>query len=179
MRVVAGSAKGRRIEVPPDDSVRPTGERVREAVFNALYSAGGIAGAHVLDLFAGSGAMGIEALSRGAAHVTFVERSTGAIDVLRRNVDALELGDDATIVALDALTFLDTAGSFDVAILDPPYRFDRWADVLDRVHAEVIVVESDRVIPLGHSWESFKQGRYAATVVELARRADSSTEGPE
>ena len=75
MRVVAGTARGRRLAAPRDDAVRPTGDRVREAVFNALHSQGAVVDAAVLDLFAGTGALGIEALSRGAAHATFVECS--------------------------------------------------------------------------------------------------------
>lgn len=168
MRIVAGSARGRRLQSPPGSDTRPTTDRVREAVFNSLNSAGVIAGATVLDLFAGSGAMGLEALSRGASAAIFVESAPAALKVLRANIDDLGFGDAATIVPADALAYLDAAPRVDVAVCDPPYSFDDWPAILDRLDAEVVVVESDRPVALGERWASFKQGRYAATVVELA-----------
>ena len=145
---------------------------MREAVFNSLYSAGAIDGVSVLDLFAGSGAMGLEALSRGATDVTFVESSAAALGVLRSNIETLGFSDSATVLAVDALRYIDNAESFDVVVLDPPYDFDGWADLLTVVKAEVIVIESNRSIELGDRWASFKQGQYGATVVELARAVD-------
>lgn len=173
MRIIAGSARGRRLVVPEGEIVRPTGDRVREAAFNSLYSAGAIEGVTVLDLFAGSGAMGLEALSRGADHVTFVDASPIAIDAVQTNVDALGFAERATVRRADAMTYVASSPAVDVAILDPPYPFDEWSTLLGQVPAEVVVVESDREIELGPRWESFKCGRYAATVVELARAVRS------
>jgi 16S rRNA (guanine966-N2)-methyltransferase len=178
MRIVAGTARGRRLHPPEGDGTRPTSDRVREAVFNSLFSADAIEGALVLDLFAGSGAMGLEALSRGAAFVTFVESSPIALRVLRENIDLLEFGDECTVLPVDAMRYLETAPRFDLAIFDPPYPFDQWPGLLANVHAEVIVVESDRVIDLGTRWASFKQARYAGTVVELARVIGDSPSAP-
>ena len=93
MRVVAGSARGRRLQTPPGLDVRPTTDRVREATFNALGSMGVVDGARVLDLFAGSGALGIEALSRGAEHVTFVDTSPRALEAVRANLAGCGLDD--------------------------------------------------------------------------------------
>src|SRR5436309_16131800 len=125
MRVVAGSAGGLRLVAPAGPATRPTSDRVREATFNALGSLGAIEDRDVLDLFAGSGAMGIEALSRGAAHVTFVESDGRALQAIRTNLDTTALADRATVVAGDALTFVRTCGRrFDLAVLDPPYAFD-------------------------------------------------------
>ena len=93
MRVVSGELRGRRIESPVGDATRPTTDKVREAVFNALGSAGILDGATVLDLFAGTGAMGIEALSRGAQRCVFVERDRNALATLRRNIDSLGLAE--------------------------------------------------------------------------------------
>ena len=112
MRVVAGSARGRRLESPPGSAVRPTSDRVREAVFNALVSLEAqeglvvIEGASVLDLFAGSGAMGVEALSRGADHVVFVDQARSVLDVARRNAVACGFEDRAELVCADALAYL-------------------------------------------------------------------------
>jgi 16S rRNA (guanine966-N2)-methyltransferase len=171
MRVVAGTARGRKLQAPPGRDVRPTGDRVREAVFNALGSLGVIEGATFLDLFAGTGALGIEALSRGAATVTFVERERAVADVVARNLASLDLGERATVVQADALRWLDgTRDDFDVALLDPPYAFDGWPSLLGRVPADLVVIESDRTIAPGEGWDVLREKRYGDTVVVIARR---------
>jgi 16S rRNA (guanine966-N2)-methyltransferase len=122
MRIIAGSRKGARILAPKGREVRPTGDRVREAVFNLV---GPVDGMDVLDLFAGSGAMGLEALSRGATSVTFVESDRSAAQVILRNLDKLELK-GATVLREDAGRKLagDAAGGrrYDLVLIDPPYR---------------------------------------------------------
>jgi 16S rRNA (guanine966-N2)-methyltransferase len=121
MRIIAGSRKGARILAPKGLDTRPTGDRVREAVFNLI---GPVDGAEVLDLYAGSGAMGLEALSRGAARVTFVESDRTAAETILRNLDKLRL-DDATVLREDAARKLaaDAAGGrrYDLVLVDPPY----------------------------------------------------------
>jgi 16S rRNA (guanine966-N2)-methyltransferase len=125
-RIVAGAAKGRRLVVPKGEDVRPTADRVKEALFSSLQPL--LGGASVLDLFAGSGALGLEALSRGAARVTFVERSNAALTALRRNVDVVGLP-GATVVTGDAAATLrrgELPGApFDLVLLDPPYRLPK------------------------------------------------------
>jgi 16S rRNA (guanine966-N2)-methyltransferase len=122
MRIIAGSRKGARIFAPKGREVRPTGDRVREAVFNLV---GPVDGMEVLDLFAGSGAMGLEALSRGAASVTFVESDRAAAEVILRNLDKLQLK-GADVLREDAARKLarDAAGGrrYDLVLIDPPYR---------------------------------------------------------
>jgi len=123
MRIVAGIAKGRRLVAPTGRDVRPTADRVREAVFSSLGAR--VLGARVLDLFAGSGALGLEALSRGAAEAVFVERSRAVIDVLARNIELVGAGDRSRIVRGEFATALATLASegacFDLVFLDPPY----------------------------------------------------------
>ena len=173
MRVVAGTARGRRIAAPPGRLTRPTGDRVREATFNALESLGAIRGAEVLDLFAGSGALGIEALSRGATRATFVDDDPGALAVVRANLAATGLGGSARVVQADALHYLGRdVDHVDLALLDPPYRFDdeAWGRLLGAVDAERAVIESDRTIEVGERWEVLRSKRYGATVVTLAQR---------
>jgi len=124
MRIVAGRYGGRRLLAPKGDLTRPTADRVREALFSAL---GPLDDARVLDLYAGTGALGIEALSRGAAHVVFVERDRRALDVLRRNLDALRVpAADVDVRPGDARVALRTArvrgDEYDLVFLDPPYR---------------------------------------------------------
>jgi 16S rRNA (guanine966-N2)-methyltransferase len=122
LRIIAGSRRGARIFAPRGGETRPTSDRVREAVFNLV---GPVEGAEVLDLFAGSGAMGLEALSRGAARVTFVEADRRAAQTILRNLDKLRL-EAATVVQEEAARRLaaDAAGGrrYDLVLIDPPYR---------------------------------------------------------
>ena len=124
MRIIAGSRKGARIFAPKGSETRPTGDRVREAAFN-LIGPGSVEDASVLDLFAGSGAMGLEALSRGAARATFVESDRDACRTINRNLDKLGLT-GATVLCQDALTALRAdaraARRYDLVLVDPPYR---------------------------------------------------------
>jgi 16S rRNA (guanine966-N2)-methyltransferase len=175
VRVVAGSARGRRIDAPPGTDTRPTTDRVREAVFNALGSLGAVEGAVVVDLFAGSGALGIEALSRGAAQATFVEADRRAAAVIEENLATLDLAERAGVVrspverAIEALP-----GTIDLVLADPPYSFDGWADLLAALRAHlagdaVVVAESDRSLVLPAGWERVRERTYGGTVVLFAR----------
>ncbi|HEX9109667.1 MAG TPA: 16S rRNA (guanine(966)-N(2))-methyltransferase RsmD [Longimicrobiales bacterium] len=121
MRIVAGRWRGHTIQAPPGRSTRPTTDRVREAWMSAMLPL--LPGATVLDLFAGSGALGLEALSRGAAHATFVEIALGPLKALRANIERLGAADDCAVVRDDAMHYVRRlgAGSFDVALADPPY----------------------------------------------------------
>lgn len=124
MRIVAGAAKGRRLRTPPGARTRPTADRVKEAWFSSL--APYLTDAHVLDLYAGSGQLGLEARSRGAARVTLVERDRAALAALRANVDAVGL-DGVTVAADEVARVLagDLADApFDVVVADPPYDLD-------------------------------------------------------
>ena len=141
MRIIAGSRKGARIFAPKGLDTRPTADRVREAAFN-LLGPGAPEDATVLDLFAGSGAMGLEALSRGAAHATFVESDREACRTINRNLDKLGLG-GATVLCQDALTALRAdarAGTgYDLVLVDPPYRrFSSLQNALIRHLPEIL-----------------------------------------
>jgi len=151
VRIIAGTHRGHTIHAPRGRDTRPTSDRVRESVFNIL---GPVDGAAVLDLYAGSGAMGLEALSRGAGRVVFVERDPEAVRAIERNLDKLRLG--ATVLRQDAVAMLAAeTRKYDLVLVDPPY--DMYLDVqphlaryLPHVLAEdgVVVVESDaRVEP--------------------------------
>ena len=171
--MVAGTARGRRLVAPTGTATRPTGDRVREATFNALTSLGAIEGAEVLDLFAGSGAMGIEALSRGAATSTFVDTDARALTAIRANVAAAGFGQQAQVVRADVRRFLEErARPADLAILDPPYALadEAWHDLLEALDAAVAVLESDRELPITDRWEILRVRRYGTTVVSVAAR---------
>lgn len=120
MRVIAGEAKGRRLVAPRGATTRPATDRVRESIFGTLGSR--CEGARALDLFAGSGALGVEALSRGAASATFVERDAAAVEAIRRNLATTGFGDRATIVRGDASAVLRvTTERYELVFVDPPY----------------------------------------------------------
>jgi len=129
-RIVAGTAGGRRLEVPPSGT-RPTSDRVREALFSALEAAVGLDGARVLDLYAGSGALGLEALSRGAASCLFVEQDRAALDALRANI--AKLGARADVRAQSVLALGPAPAPLDLILMDPPYGTGAGSVALDKL----------------------------------------------
>jgi 16S rRNA (guanine966-N2)-methyltransferase len=172
MRVVAGLARGRRLQAPSGTATRPTGDRVREATFNALHSLGVVEGATVVDLFAGSGALGIEALSRGARSATFVDDDSRALAAVRANLEATGLTAAATVVRRTAERWVEEhPGPVDLVLLDPPYAYadEAWQALLARLDAGVAVLESDREVDPGEGWVVHRVKRYGTTVVNLAR----------
>jgi 16S rRNA (guanine966-N2)-methyltransferase len=183
MRVIGGSARGRTLHAPDSPTVRPTADRVREAMFDVLTHLDGedaVFDAEVLDLFAGSGALGIEALSRGAAHVTFVESDRDATATIEANLASTGLGDDARykIVRAEALGYLErSATEFDLVLADPPYRFAEWDRVLDHLHADIAVLESDRPLELPDHLRLHRSYRYGTTLVTVVRSIDQAWPG--
>ncbi len=178
MRVIAGSFGGRRLKAPSGRTTRPTSDRVKEALFSML---GPLEGERVLDLFAGSGALGIEALSRGAAAAVFVERDARAARVLAENLELLGLGSErAEIRRTEAITALSRARegeeTYDLVLIDPPYRL---AGEIREVLAENVppllsggarvAVESDRRAPLELGLEVERRRRYGDTCITIHR----------
>jgi 16S rRNA (guanine966-N2)-methyltransferase len=168
MRVVAGSLRGRRLVAPEGRTTRPTTDMVREAVFNALGSMEVLLGARVVDLFAGSGALGIEALSRGADHCVFVESDRNALGALRENLRTLGLESRATVVASDAGSY--RCGDADVVLADPPYGFDGWAGLLEGVGEALVVAEGANEVSAPPGWEVRRSRRYGRTWVTFLQR---------
>jgi 16S rRNA (guanine966-N2)-methyltransferase len=176
VRVVAGRFGGRRLQAPPGRDTRPTSDRVREALFSML---GPLHEARVLDLFAGSGALAIEALSRGAGTATLVERDPRAIAVIRANLWALELGDDeARVVHAPARVGRRNASArgdaYDLVLLDPPYRdAPALGRELSRALPAVlapdarVVAESDRRAPLALELPVVRERRYGDTLIRI------------
>ena len=169
MRIVAGSRKGHRIEAPKGTATRPTSDRVRENTFNLI---GPVDGATVIDLFAGSGAMGLEALSRGAASCVFVESSRDACRTINANLDKLRLA--ATVLCADvARTLANERGTYDLVLCDPPYDFaghDRIAPHLPRILAAdgLLVYETaSRLEPEIDGLETRTSRRYGAARITL------------
>jgi 16S rRNA (guanine966-N2)-methyltransferase len=180
VRIVGGSLSGRVLRAPPGAATRPTSEKVREALFNILGNImGSLDGAHVLDLFAGSGALGIEALSRGAAHATFVDGGKPAITAIRGNLRELGLEPRALVIPGDAVSHaakLVPAAPWRLVFVDPPYRSDlatRAVLAIPSAHlaqGAVIVIEHDRhnapPDPLGSLLRT-DQRRYGDTMISL------------
>ena len=172
IRVVSGEFGGRKLLVPAGLATRPTTDKVRQAVFNSLDSAGLIDGAAVADLYAGSGALGIEALSRGAATCLFVERDRAALQALRANLAALGLTDRTTIVTSDVPAWVPALRGIDLALIDPPYEFDGWEQLLALLQVPFVVAESGHEIEPPNGWDRVKSRRYGRTwVTQLERLA--------
>lgn len=175
LRVVAGEAKGRRLRAPEVPGMRPTSERVREAMFDILEARGLVSGATVTDLFSGSGALGIEALSRGAAGATFVEQDRRAVAAIEHNLEITGYRGmvGVRVVRADALSFLRSSGASeaDLVLADPPYRFDGWAELLGLVRAPVVLVEHNGPLDATGLYRVSREYRYGGTLVTLLQAA--------
>jgi 16S rRNA (guanine966-N2)-methyltransferase len=176
LRVIAGDAKGRRLTAPDLPGVRPTSERVREAMFDILESRGLVSDAIVLDVFSGSGALGIEALSRGAGSVTFVERERLAVLAIEHNLEVTGYAGatGVKVARAEVLSWLSTYGSrsshgqsYDLALADPPYGFDAWEELLSHFHAAHVLVEHRTPLVGTGSYVVSREYRYGGTLVTL------------
>lgn len=185
MRVIAGEAKGRRLTGLRSPGLRPTTDRVREALFSTLGP--DVAGARVLDLFAGSGALGIEALSRGARSAVFVDHDKGALAAIRANLELTRMVDRATVVPLAAERYVGSipAGSVDLVLMDPPYATGVPEEVLRALVAggalapgAQVVLETGEPLPEGAApagMEVVRQRRYGdSTLVFLVQGSSES-----
>lgn len=179
MRVITGLARGRRLETLPGDATRPTGEKVKESLFSAIQF--DIEGRRVLDLFAGSGQLGIEALSRGAAGCVFVDKNTEAVKIIRQNLLHTGLAEKSQVLGTDALSYLTRPGDrFDLVFLDPPYASELLMPVLNKVaplinDGGIIVCETDDTAELPSRIDRFslaKTYRFGHTLVWLYRYAE-------
>ncbi|MBY0276962.1 16S rRNA (guanine(966)-N(2))-methyltransferase RsmD [Candidatus Binatia bacterium] len=181
MRVIAGSAKGRRLRVPAGLHVRPSGARLRESAFGILEHRGAIDDAHVLDLFAGTGALGIEALSRGAASLVAVERDRSVAKLLTSNVEHAGFAERTRVVvqpADRAVAQMPASATFDLVLIDPPYREGLAQPVLDRL-AERGLVKPGGLVLIEHArlesltwpetWELELERRFGDSTITLLR----------
>lgn len=182
MRITGGTFGGRNLKVPKSDLIRPTQDRVREAVFNIIQFE--VPGADFLDLFAGSGAVGLEALSRGARAVTFVEQSRKHVEILKENINACKTQSSSFIVTSDAYRYLESysGAGFSIAFADPPYALGEekgYASVLKTLAernvvkpgglfiAEMTAVQKAEETP---GWELFRDRTYGKTRISIWRR---------
>ena len=179
MRVISGSARGRRLREPKGMDIRPTADHVKEAVFDIIQFR--IPGASVLDLFTGTGQLGIEALSRGAAECVFVDRRADAVELIRQNVKLCALEDRARIRKGDALAYLRSGEKFDLILLDPPYASDLLDQALEsitrfdicRAHG-IIMAESasEHVLPpVRPPYRLYREYRYGKIKLTVYHRS--------
>ena len=179
MRVIAGKYKGRTLFSPKDQSVRPTTDRIKENVFNLLQ--GRIPGAAFLDLFGGTGAMSVEALSRGATRAVVVDASPESVALIKKNFAKVGVGKEAQIleVPYDIALKRLVGDRFDVVYLDPPYRAAYYEDILTRIAesdilaAEGVVVfehATEREFPSHPAYETLDRRKYGSVTLEILRR---------
>jgi 16S rRNA (guanine966-N2)-methyltransferase len=151
MRIGSGDLRGRRLHAPKGSDTRPTGARLKKSLFDVL--APSLEGANVLDLYAGAGALGLEALSRGASHAVFVERARKAADTVRRNIDELGLEGRAELMAMDVRLAVPNLGGrkpFDVVFADPPYATDELDRLLGALGTSELVADDGLVVVEHH-----------------------------
>ena len=142
MRVITGSARGRRLKTPDNYDIRPTTDNVKEAVFNILQF--DIEGRRVLDLFAGTGQLGIEALSRGAAEAVFIDHDRTAVQIVKDNLRTCGLA--GTVLCADSLSYLRGCGRFDLVFVDPPYDSGLYDEILRTINQVDILSEGGIII---------------------------------
>lgn len=185
MRIVAGTARGRRIEAPEGRTTRPTLDRVRQAIFNALDARELVRGAVVLDLFGGSGALAFEALSRGATSATIVEQDRSAIEFVHRNTAALGFASQVKVVRSDVTRWLDGDGAKalqpTLVLADPPYEWNHWPALLAALPASVscVVVETGFAFEEQPGWDVLRAQRYGGTVVTMLAPAVDAAVAPD
>lgn len=170
MRVLTGEKGSRKLSSNVSEVTRPTTARVRKSIFDIIWSRFGIEGYTFLDLFAGTGSMGIEALSRGAEFVQFVDNSPRAIKVVKDNLRALAIDPSSYRVAHSGYQeyLLDNnVQEFDIAFLDPPYSFNNWDKLLEMIPARILVCESSMSVEVNPSWEKVLERKYGTTMVTV------------
>jgi len=179
VRVIGGSSRGRRLKARLPAEVRPTSDRVREAIFDILGSMGGVEGQRVLDLFCGSGALGAEALSRGAGQVTFVDHDAAVLAAVRDNLASVGLADEPVeLVRAELPGWLSRAPGVDLALCDPPYAFGDWKTLLTSLSASVAVLESSTPVEVPEGWVVTRSRRYGGTLITVARQTPAPATTP-
>lgn len=177
MRVITGSRRGRKLKTLDTLDTRPTTDMVKEAVFSAIQF--DVPGAQVLDLFAGSGQMGIEALSRDAEHCVFVDNNPAAVQIIKDNISDCKFVAQSRVLNMDSLEYLKVAkGEFDIVLLDPPYgkgTLEKVLPQLDRLLSSraVVVCEHEKELELGDEYgrlrkhKRYKYGKIAVTIFKI------------
>lgn len=163
MRVITGIARGKKLITLEGLDVRPTTEMVKEAIFSSIHF--DLPGANVLDLFAGSGQLGIEAVSRGAKHCVFVDKSKSSVDIVKKNIEACGFNSQTRVLNMDSIEYLSVAKTgIDIALLDPPYRqglIEKALPLLDRILSDnsIVICEHENELVLENSYGRLKKAK--------------------
>lgn len=178
MRIGSGTFSGRKLQAPPGGTTRPTSARLKKSLFDVLASSSALADARVLDLYAGAGALGLESLSRGAATAVFVERGRKACDVIRRNIEVLDVVDRGELLPMDvraAIAKLEQAGErFDLVFADPPYKDeDVLSRLLSALGAGQLVVSEGLVVVEHHHKQELSENYGELTRFRLLKSGES------
>lgn len=178
MRVITGEARGRKLKTPANDDVRPTTDNVKESIFNILRDS--VEGRKVLDLFAGTGQLGIEAISRGADSVTFTDNDIKSLNLVKENLDLCKF--KANVIKTDAVSYLKSCGKFDLIFIDPPYDSNLYEPALNNIcdfdiltTGGIIVVESrrEKILPtLERPYQLLKEYNYGKVKITTYTRTD-------
>jgi len=182
MRIISGTARGRSLAAPAGMNTRPTQDYVRESLFNIIRW--DVQDAHVLDLFAGTGALSLEAVSRGAAHATMIDMDRAACDAIKRNMEATKLSESCRLIARDYRQAMDQlareGAKFDIVFIDPPYKMENTGEMCAALYDKgllsgsfLIVVEHRRGMAplLDERFEAFDLRKYGETEITFARSA--------
>lgn len=180
MRVISGTARGKKLLPVPGVNTRPTTDRVKESIFSAIQMQ--VRDATVLDLFAGTGQMGIEALSRGAAHCDFVDHDRTAQEIVRKNIAGARVGERATLHASEAAAFLQKAPQYDIIFLDPPYGGKILNSALELIERfdklssnGIIICESsvtDEIVPRFTVFREYRYGTIRVAILHAQHKKD-------
>ncbi len=181
MRIISGKYKGRQLVSTKDQSVRPTTDKIKEYIFQLLNDF--VLNANVLDLFAGSGSLGLEALSRGAEHVTFVDNSQASLRVLRRNIGRIKVEEPFSVIKKDVLKFLQkNKQPFDLIFADPPFKWDEFDKLLPLIFKPenlteygLLVLESEKNHEIqweGELYEKLRQKKFDRSIITFFSRKD-------
>ena len=182
MRIITGKYKGRQLQSSKDRSIRPTTNKIKEYIFEILGEF--TSNARVLDLFSGSGSLGIEAISRGAQAVTFVDISQNSLTILRKNLTAIKVVEPYSIVKRDVIRFLkQNTASFDLVFADPPFKWNQFNEMIsltlkpENLNAEgILVIESEKSHNInwdGENFSVFRQKTFDRSVITFLSREDS------
>ena len=176
MRVIAGKFKGRQLFSPKDEAVRPTTDRIKENIFNLIQFR--VGGACFLDLFGGSGAMSVEAISRGALRVVTVDHDCDSLALIKKNFEKVGVGKEAQLLDADYAVALDRlkGSAFDIIFCDPPYHADFYEDILRKIgekdvlaNGGIVIFEhaTERDLPLPYGWERADSRKYGSVTVDI------------
>lgn len=184
MRVISGSLRGKKLSTLDSLDVRPTPDAVKEAVFSVIQF--NIADALVLDLFGGSGQLGIEALSRGAKRCVFVDKNPAAVEIIKKNLKACRLTGQSEVIRTDSFEYLRKAGRADIILLDPPYSKGLLTEVMPLISGAAndgafIIAEHERELTLGDEYGDIilhKRYRYGKVAVTIYRKIADRQENP-